>query len=159
MFASKVVISDETLKANQLSKRQQGKLRYQKLQELEQSGKLSFASTRNELAVMLGYPDHDATGTSWVNNMVNRGYIRETILGTDRGKIMKEFHLTSKTPDYDFSQARARNKKIRENKPVETKIEQPLARPTRVVIEYCGMTITLDNVSARYVGEIISLIK
>ena len=162
MLASNVIISEETRKKNQLDKRQQGKLRYQRLRELEQSGALSTASTRSELAVMLGYPKGDKTGISWVNNMVNRGYIKEYITGAERGKAMKEFHLTSKTPDYDFSQAKAKHKAMRENKVEEinrVELEQEPNRPTRVVVEYCGMTITIDNAGAEYVSEIIKTIK
>lgn len=160
MFASKVIISEETRQKNQLNKRQQGKLRYEKLQELEQSGELSMASTRNELATMLGYPKGNKTGISWVNNMVNRGYIKETIMGTNRGKVMKEFHLTSKVPDYDFSQARAKGKAkaVAKIQPTEPETNQPI-RQTRVVVEYCGMTITVDNGGAEYVSDIIKAIK
>lgn len=160
MLASNVIISEETRKKNQLNKRQQGKLRYQRLQELEQSGALSNASTRNELAQMLGFGSGEKRGISWVNNMVNRGYIKEYIAGTEKGKVMKEFHLTSKAPDYDFSQAKAKNKAIKENKVEEiNKVEQKPTRPTRVVVEYCGMTITIDNAGAEYVSEIIKTIK
>lgn len=162
MLASNVIISEETRKKNQLNRRQQGKLRYKRLQELEQSGELSHASTRNELAELLGYPKGSKTGISWVNNMVNRGYIKEYIAGTEKGKVMKEFHLTSKIPDYDFSQARAKNKAIKENKVEEinkVESEQIPSKPTRVVVEYCGMTITIDNAGAEYVSEIIKTIK
>ena len=162
MLASNVIISEETRKKNQLNKRQQGKLRYKRLQELEQSGALSNASTRNELAQMLGFGDGEKRGISWVNNMVNRGYIKEYITGTEKGKVMKEFHLTSKIPDYDFSQARAKNKVVRENKVEEinrVEPEQKPNKPTRVVVEYCGMTITIDNAGAEYVSEIIKTIK
>lgn len=160
MFANRLTISEETRKKNQLNKRQQGRLRYQRLQELEQSGALSTASTRNELAEMLGYPRGSKTGISWVNNMVHRGYIKEYITGAEKGKVMKEFHLTSKTPDYDFAQAKAKHKAVRENKVAEIdRAEQKPNKPTRVVVEYCGMTITIDNAGAEYVSEIIKTIK
>lgn len=83
-------------------------------------------------------------------------------MGTKKGKVMKEFHLTSRTPDYDFKQAKAKNKAIRENKVEEinrAEPEQKQNRPTRVIVEYCGMTITIDNAGAEYVSEIIKTIK
>ena len=161
MLASNVIISEETRKKNQLNKREQGRLRFQRLQELEQSGELSNASTRGELAELAGYPRESNTGVSWVNNMIRRGYIKETIMGTDKGKVLKEFHLTSKIPDYDYRKLRAKNKAIRENKVKEIDIEpeQKPNKPTRVVVEYCGMTITIDNAGAEYVSEIIKTIK
>lgn len=161
MFASKIIISEETRKKNQLNRRQQGKLRYQRLQELERSGELSKASTRNELVELLGYPKGNQTGISWVNNMVNRGYLKEYIMGTEKGKVMKGFHLTSKMPDYDFSQ-RAKNKATKENKVEEidrVEPKQKLDKLTRVVVEYCGMAITIDNGGANYVREIIKALK
>ena len=164
MLASNVIISEETRKKNQLNKRQQGRLRYKRLQELEQSGELSNASTRNELAELLGYPKGNKTGISWVNNMVNRGYIKEYIAGTEKGKVMKEFHLTSKIPDYDFSQARAKNKQLKQlpkEQPIMSEQNEVVIAPqkSRVVVEYCGMTITMENVGAEYVSEIIKTIK
>lgn len=162
MFASRITISDETKEKNQLNKRQQGRLRYKRLQEMEQSGELSMATTRGELAEMLGYPKGNKTGISWVNNMVNRGYVSETLVGLERGKMRKEFHLTSKVPDYDFSQARAAHKKVKTMKlpapALELREEQP-KRNSRVVVEYCGMTITMENVGADYASEIIKTIK
>lgn len=164
MFASRVIISDETKAKNQLNKRQQGRLRYKKLQELERSGELSRASTRNELAEMLGYPKGNKTGISWVNNMVNRGYISESLTGRDGRTVQKEFHLTSKTPDYDFSQARAKNKQLKQlpkEQPIVSEQNEVVIAPqkSRVVVEYCGMTITMENVGADYVSEVIKTIK
>lgn len=162
MFATKVTISKETMERNQLNKRQQGQLRYKRLQELEQSGELSNASTRNELAQLVGYKKGDKTGISWVNNMVHRGYISESLTGRRGATVLKEFHLTSKVPDYDFSQARSTRKKIKTLQPAEPAIPaRTFVEPTRgkVTIEYCGMVVVLENVPADYVGEIIKTIK
>ena len=158
MLASNVIISEETRKKNQLNKREQGRLRFQRLQELEQSGVLSNASTRSELAELVGYPKGSNTGVSWVNNMIHRGYVKETIMGINKGKATKEFHLTSKIPDYDYRQLKTANKAIRKSK-VEEISKKNQTEPTRVVVEYCGMTITIDNAGAEYVSEIIKTIK
>lgn len=113
MIASQVVVSKETRAKNQLSKRQLGKLRYERLVELDKSGELSRAKTRNEVAQMLGYEKGNKTGISWVNNLVARGYMREIPTGSVGGSMEKEFHLTSKKPDYDFKNMKAVNQKLR----------------------------------------------
>lgn len=111
MIASSVKISEETIKQHRLSqerigklnRRQLGKLRFQKLKDLEEKGELASASTRNELATLVGFQKGDKTGVSWVNNMIARGYVAEHLVGFENGKMRKEFHLTNKEPDYDFT--------------------------------------------------------
>lgn len=146
MIASSVKVSPDTMKKNQLSKRQQGKLRYAKLQELDKSGEMSFATTRNELAQMVGFPQGSKTGISWVNNMVNRGYISESLVGLESGKMRKEFHITSKVPDYDFSRAKKiRNQLKAEQKAKEEAVAQELEKQKResnIVIQKGDLTIT-----------------
>ena len=151
MFASKVIISEETKKQNQLSKRQQGKLRYERMVELDRTGKLSEASTRNEVAVMLGFPSNSKTGISWVNNQVNRGYLAETLVGYEGGKMRKEFHTTNKQPDYDFKRLKEATKRARAERKakqieIEKKIEEDKQSAT-LTITKGDMTIstTLDG--------------
>lgn len=146
MLASNVIISEETRKKNQLSKREQGRLRYEKLKEYEKSGELSFATTRNELAQMVGYPDGDKTGGSWVNNMVNRGYISESLVGYQDGKMRKEFHLTNKTPDYNFKAVKNAHQKMKaEQKTKEIAVAKELEkreRESNITIKKGDITIT-----------------
>ena len=144
MFASRITVSEETLKQNQLSKRERGKLRYQRLVELDKSGEISRATTRNELAVMLGYPDKDKTGISWVNNLVNRGYLTERLVGRDGTHLQKEFHITSKRPDYDFKQLKASNKKMRaEKKAKEIMVAEEIERREKEA----SLTITKGDIT------------
>lgn len=163
MFASKVIISEETRAKNQLSKRQQGKLRYQKLVEYEKSGELSYASTRNELAQMLGFPENNKTGISWVNNMVNRGYISETLHGYENGKMRKEFHLTNKVPDYDFERIKQNNKEYKALKKaqeivVAEEVEKRKAE-NNLVITKGDLTITTTLASNDIVHIIMGIIQ
>lgn len=146
MLASNVIISEETRKKNQLSKREQGRLRYEKLKECEKSGELSFATTRNELAQMVGYPDGDKTGVSWVNNMVNRGYISESLVGYQDGKMRKEFHLTNKTPDYNSKAVKNAHQNMKaEQKTKEIAVAKELEkreRESNITIKKGDITIT-----------------
>ena len=144
MLASNVIISEETKKRNQLSKRQQGKLRYEKLAELDRTGQLQFATTRNELAQMLGYRDNDSKGISWVNNMVNRGYIVESLVGRDGRTVRKEFHLTQKKPDYGFENVKKAHLKMKaEEKAKEIILKEKLEE----VEKLSNLTITKGDLS------------
>lgn len=144
MFASKITISEETRKQNQLSKREQGRLRFEKLAELDTSGRLQFATTRNELAQMVGYPRGDKTGISWVNNMVNRGFISETLVGREGAKLKKEFHLTGKKPDYEFTAVKKAHQKMKaEQKAKEIVLKEKL----KEVEKSSNLTITKGDLS------------
>ena len=163
MWASKVSISDETMKKNQLNKRQEGKLRYEKLKELDRSGEISFASTRNELAQMLGFREGEKRGISWVNNLVNRGYLSESLVGTKGGKVQKEFHLTSKEPDYDFAKARATNKRLKAEAEakkiaIEKKLEQE-EQENNLTIKKGDMTITTRMDGRDIINLLINILK
>lgn len=163
MFASRLTVSEDTLKKNQLNRRQQGKLRYERLKELDQSGEISFATTRNELAQMLGYREGDKTGISWVNNLVNRGYLTEHLTGKSGGKVRKEFHLTSKEPDYDFAKVKATNKKLKAEAEakriaVEKKLEQE-EKENNLTIKKGDMTITTKLDGRDIINLLINILK
>lgn len=111
MFANRLIISEDTLKKNNLAPRERGRLRYQRLIELENSGKISLLTTRKELAQAVGYSPDNATGVSWVNTMINRGYLSETLRGFENGEFRKEFHTTGKVPDYDNEAAKKPRKR------------------------------------------------
>lgn len=111
MLASKVVISEETLNKTKINASQAGKLRYQKLVELDSNGEISKATNRKELALLSGYPEEsaDKRGAQWIGTLIRKGYLTETFSGFGNdGQEMREFHLTSLKPDYDFSR-RTRN--------------------------------------------------
>lgn len=163
MFASRLNVSEDTLKKNQLSKRQQGKLRYEKLVEYERSGEISFATTRNELAQMLGFGDGEKRGISWVNNMVNRGYISESLVGLEGGKMRKEFHLTNKKPDYDFTMVKETNKRLKAEAEakkiaVEKKLEQE-EQENNLTIKKGEMVITTRLDGRDIVNLLINILK
>lgn len=159
MLASNVIISEETRKQNQLSKRQQGKLRYKKLQEMESSGKISMATTRAELCELLGYEKGNKAGISWVNNMVNRGFLAERLVGYEGGKMRKEFYLTNKKPDYDFVAVKQTHQKMKaEQKAKEIAVAEELEKrkdENNLTISKGDLTITA-TLSANDIVRIIT---
>lgn len=154
MLASKVTVSDETLKKNRLTSRQRGQLRFKRLQELDKSGELSKATTRGQVAILVGYGPKEKMGVSWVNNMIHRGYLAENLINVDGKTIQREFHTTSKTPSYG---TRKRRKQI---KPTTIEpVQAPVVNSTSVKIEYKEMVVTIEGASAEYVGNIIKVIQ
>lgn len=107
MEISRLIFTKETKEKmnKELTRRERGKLRYNKLKELADNGKLSLAKNRTEVANLVGMPNDGATktGYKWVSGLIRNGYIKETIIGIGRnGKMEFEYSLTSKKPNYDF---------------------------------------------------------
>ena len=162
MFVSKLTVSQDTMDKNQLSKRQRGKLRYERLVNLDKSGEISKATTRNELAMMLGYPKGDKSGIAWVNNLVNRGFLTEHLVGRENGLMRKEFHITDKKPDYDFKNLKEATKRLRAEQQakkilVEKKIEEEKATAT-LTITKGDMSISTTLNSHDIVNVLINIL-
>lgn len=100
-----------------LNRRQLGKLRYEKLKELAESGKLSSAKNRIDVMKAVGFTDEQyKTGYSWVANMIHRKALTERISGFGKnGKAEYEYTLGSEVPDYGNTKAQ----KARWGKPIE----------------------------------------
>lgn len=116
MFANKLTISKQTLNKNTLNLRQKGRLRFEKLIEAENNGTLQRASTRKELALIAGFTDEETEngkkGYSWVSNLIQRGYIKETPFDfAADGVYGNEYHVVS-SPDYANERAANANARI-----------------------------------------------
>lgn len=119
MEVSRLYFSKETKEkmSKGLNKRQLGKLRYEKLRELAESGKLSSAKNRIDVMRAVGFTDEQyKTGYSWVTNMINRKALTERVVGFGKNnKAEYEYTLGSRVPDYDNIKAQ----KVRWGKPIE----------------------------------------
>ena len=108
---ARVIFTKKTKEAmsKSLSVRQRGKLLFSRLQELDDSGMLSKAKSRADVATMVGYTTEQAkAGYSWVSNLISRGNLRETILEwSPSGKMIAEYHVI-KSPDYDYQETKRR---------------------------------------------------
>lgn len=115
MFASKITISKDTKKKNEMSVREKGKVLFARLQELEEDGTLSKAKTRADVARLVGYSEERArAGYAWVSSLIKRGHVSETIQEwTSGGKAIAEYHTTGSAPDYDYEEANRRKAKKR----------------------------------------------
>ena len=113
MFASKITISKDTQKKNEMTVREKGKVLFARLQELEEDGTLSKAKTRADVARLVGYSEERAkAGYAWVSSLIKRGHVSETIQEwTPGGKMIAEYHTTGSAPDYGYEEVNRRRAK------------------------------------------------
>lgn len=109
MEASRIIFSQETkdkIKRG-LSNREKGRIRFEKLKELDETGVLAEARTRSDVATLLGYTKEQwKQGYSWVTNMIARGHLSETVVGfSPSGRGEYEYHVTSLEPDYNYKRS------------------------------------------------------
>lgn len=114
MEISRLIFTKETKEKmnKELTRKEKGKLRYNKLEELADNGKLSLAKNRIEVANLVGVPDNGPTktGYKWVSGLVRNGYVKETVTGIGRnGKMEFEYSLTSKKPNYEFPKPKSKS--------------------------------------------------
>lgn len=124
MEVSRLLFSKETKEKMKkgVNARERGKLRYQRLVELANDGRLAVAKNRNEVANMVGIISKpNTTGYNWVTNMIRGGHLTETLMALgDGGKPEYEYHLTSKEPCYDGYPRR-----VKATSEVKEKVEPP----------------------------------
>lgn len=97
MEVSRLIFTKETKDKmnNSLSKREKGRLRWAKLIELDNDGRLAVAKNRYEVANMVGVINKQV-GYSWVSNLIRRKKITETLTGVNQyGQAEYEYHLGS----------------------------------------------------------------
>lgn len=146
MEISRLIFSRETKeKMNKgLDALELGKLRFNKLKELEENGRLGQARNRYELARLLGFTEQQKKkGYQWVSNNVRRQHIIERVTGINKkGKMEFEYSVGTE-PDFDRKHAnKARWEKSEKNK--ATKNIKKSAEPS-----------SLNNLTNRQKGKIL----
>ena len=146
MEISRLIFSKETKKKmdKSLNALELGKLRFNRLKELQEDGKLGYAKNRYELAKLLGFTDQQKKkGYQWVSNNIRRQHVIERVVGINKkGKMEFEYSVGSE-PDFDRKNAnKARWEKSEKNK--ETKSIKKSAEPS-----------SLDNLTNRQKGKIL----
>lgn len=146
-----------------------GELRWKKLTELNDEGKLMSAKNRQDITAMMGLGKGYGAPYTWVSNMISRGYIKEILTGFDKAQRPEyEYHIVSK-PDYSFKnrakkaqETKAKKKIASTKKPVvvaSTTTGKVYAMPTndntKMVIRYKDLVIELENISTDMVERII----
>lgn len=169
--------------AKGLTIRERGKLRFGKIKELDENGKLAFVKNRKELAAAAGYtPQQRSVGYAWVENLIHRGHITEEPVGYGKnGKLEYIYHVKS-SPLYDENiiAARARagkkgkkaknvvatantlgdmmNAHVVEKVTTEQNDTVSLGEP-KMAIKYGNVELRLyDKVDAEYLVKVIKLL-
>lgn len=134
MQASRVIISKETSDKVQkpLSAKERGRLRYGKLVELANKGVLVKATSRLEVANLVGYTEYEeAKGYSWVSNLIAKKCLKEVIDHYDEKtkKPVYNYYLGDKRPNYESRRKSRQSEKtiikeivkeqVKENSPVQ----------------------------------------
>lgn len=164
---ARVILTKETKEKMEkgISHFRKGELRWQKLQELESTGKLSKARNRQDITSMMGLGTGYGAPYTWLSNMISRGSIKEILLGFDKNQRPEyEYHLTNDNrPNYErFGKA---------NKPKPTNIptiDEPViverattvttntATKMKATIRYGDLVIELDGIDSSVIENIVS---
>lgn len=93
-----------------MSFREKGKILFARLQELDNDGTLSKATSRADVARLVGYSEERAkAGYAWASNLIKRGHLTEIIQEwTPSGRMIAEYHLAGSMPDYGYEEANRR---------------------------------------------------
>ena len=168
MEISRLTFSKETKEKMEkgINHFKKGELRWQKLQELEDTGKLSKARNRQDITSMMGLGTGYGAAYTWLSHMISRGSIKEILLGFDKNERPEyEYHLTNENrPNYK-KYGKANKPKpttsIEEKKAVTTPLTigkvytVPTNDGAKMVIRYKDLVIELDNISADLVERIV----
>lgn len=137
MLGSKVIVSEKTRVYKDLSPRERGKIRWERLKEAD----LSTATTRKDIAVLGGYDRDDVKGSSWVNNLVNRGYLAE-IIDRKEGQVRYcRYELTGKEPFHRVKRRKTRTKTEQTVQPVQV---QERTRYAKITITRGDTTVAIE---------------
>lgn len=155
---ARVSVSKDTInKAEKdLSKVKRGALLAERLAEVAESGKLSLARTRFDVASMAGYTEGQrASGYAWVKRMIKIGVLTEEFDGI--GKYGKAEYRYYYNPPKTKKKTKA--KKVEQVESEHTEVEQvaeQVENKTVVSIYHGETTIAIEGVSG---DDLIAIIK
>lgn len=124
-FIFKQETKDELQKKTKLSV---GKVRWDKLKELEANGKLATAKDRRDIVELLGYDRENVSVYYWVLDKIKKHYLVEQ--PTDVADEC-QYYTTGEEPDYDLHSQAMKMLEGREAKRKQPKEEQPREKQPR----------------------------
>ena len=138
-----------------------GELRWKKLQELEDTGKLSKARNRQDITSMMGLGTGYGAPYAWLSHMISRGSVKEILLGFDKNKKPEyEYHLTNTNmPNYEkFGKANipkpvVEKIPVQPNRPVQ--VCQNTCEKVKVTIKYGELTIEVESIDTIVIERIV----
>ena len=89
-----------------VSNHEKGRMLFEKLKTLSDSGELSLAKNREDLASLVGYAPSEikSKGLSWVSRLIRKGIIAEKVLGFNEYSHRAEnaYYLTGRELSYSW---------------------------------------------------------
>ena len=143
MNVSKLTFTRETKEkmSKQLSHFEKGKLRWERLKELDSSGELDKARNRREISGMLGLGHNYGAGYSWISNMISRGHVKETLLGFNKyNQPEYEYSIISQPVYKPYGNAhktknnKTKNNKIKTNKVAKVIVDKPSMKSLKEIL-------------------------
>lgn len=153
MEASQLTISKETMERAQkrLTPQEKGDIMLGRLEEIDKSGALAQARTRNDVALYCGYTVANIkAGYAWVKNLIKRGVLEE-VLVSKQGRFSEyQYYYKGKQPKKTFYAPTN----------ITTTIATPVveASNTLITIYHGDTTIAIENVGREMLADIISTI-
>lgn len=153
MEVSRILFTKETKEKMErgLSAREIGRLRWEKLEELYNSGELQKVKNRKELAAAVGFtPQQIDKGYRWVTNLINRKHLEEVSMGVNNGFIEYQYFLTGKLPKYKgySSRNKYQTKPTRRQTTTTKVVEKPKTTETKgqIIVTRGDVTITFNDI-------------
>lgn len=153
MEVSQLTISKETMEQAQrkLTPQEKGDIMLGRLEEIDKSGALAQARTRNDVALYCGYSVANIkAGYAWVKNLIKRGILEE-VLVSKQGRVAEyQYYYKGKQPKKTFYAPAIGAT------PVATPVVE--ASNTLITIYHGDTTIAIENVGREMLADIISTI-
>lgn len=159
-----------------LNNREIGRLRWEKLKELDKNGGLAFCKNRQDILSALGFNTGYGTEYSWLATRVANKNIQEIIVGFDNNNMpIYEYHLAEE-PDYSNKIAtKARQERRKEERNIRKEKQLVVSQETTnlsnthhmpssekttadVVVRYGELVIELNNIDSSVIEKIINKI-
>ena len=160
MQVSRLTFTKETQeKMNQpLTNRQKGKLRWERLKELDEAGMLSKARIRTDVSKMLGLGDGYGAGYTWVSNLIKRGHLKETIYGTDaNGRMEFEYHIVDNPHYYGTRPTKSKKAQVtRKRKTSSATSSISTSGQIKATIRYGELSIEIEGIDEGTIERIVA---
>lgn len=148
---ARVIFKKETEEAmnKKLSLQEKGVLLWERLKELEATGRLAQATNRVQVARLCGYTN-DNNGWAWVSNMIQKGALVETVV---------KIHANNKREcEYRLGKREPRVKNYAPEKKPVVKQEQIVVEPksAKIVVRYKDLSVELEQADSEFALKLIS---
>lgn len=162
LLGQKLTISEDTLKQPELSNKEKGRRRMERLKEIDASGDIEKCKDRVELAKACGYTNEKAGGV-WAGRMIRQGYVKEYHAYDPNNPFAKRYKVTPKIAKYNKKNRGSRRASVPSGV-VSTQTQTTAPKPVekqegKVAVEYGGTRITFENVSPEYISKVLKGLK